>query len=176
MSKRILSIAALSAIFITRAWAESGSAQQTIQLNLRPVIEIAAITGNTINMSFSSASNYATGRTSDNQVFKVRSNKGFVVSVSSDAPTFSYTGNQAPAQAMPVDKTLFFSLVDNNTKGSVASGITTETSLGTTAKDILINCEQGDERTFAVNYKAKPDFNYPAGNYQVGIVYTATQP
>lgn len=176
MIKRILSIAVISVLFIGRSMAESSSAQQTIQLNLLPVIEIASMTGNNISLSFSNASHYADGKTSASQVFKVRSNKGFVVSVSSDASTFAYTGSQAPAEAMKVDKTLFLSLADNKTKGSATSNISADMPLTTTPQDILVNCEQGDERSFAVNYKARPSYNYPAGNYQVGIVYTATQP
>lgn len=176
MTKRILTIIVLLMAFAARTLAESGTAQQSILLNLLPIIEIANISGNNISLSFNTVSQYENGLNTGKQVFKVRSNKGFMVSVSADAPTFSYSGTGTSEKAMPVDNTLFLSLVENSTKGEIANGVHTDMPLSATAKDILVNCSRGDEQSFAVNYKAKPDLSYPAGNYQVGIIYTATQP
>lgn len=163
--------------FVSNATAQqSSSATQTVKLILEPVIHITAITSTNVNLTFDDVTKYASGVSSTEQKFKIQSNKDFVVSVKTDASTFSYAGNSYPAPTMPVENTLFLEVTENNTGGSVNSPFNSFSSLSNTPKSLIVNGKNGGDKVFAVNYKANPSNNYPAGEYTVGIVYTATQP
>lgn len=156
--------------------AQDATANQLIKVHIEPTINITAHTSSNIDLNFNNQQHYANGVQSDNQVFKVNSNRDFVVSVKTDAAKFTYSGSQYPAPQMPVNDILFLAIANNSTGGNVASAFNSYKSLSSTAQDLLLNCRNGADQTFAINYKANPGNNYPAGDYTVGVVYTATQP
>ncbi|MCB0700150.1 MAG: hypothetical protein H6551_04115 [Chitinophagales bacterium] len=177
MKKIIVLTFAMSVIALyTKAQSQSSSASQSVSLSLEPVIQISAMTSEDVNIGFNSVSDYASGRESAQQQFKVQSNKGFLITVQTDAEAFSYSGNITPAPTMPVANTLYLSVSDNQTGGSVGSSFSSYTPISRTPKDLILNCKNGGNQLFAVNYKATPGNNYPAGTYTVGVVYTASQP
>ena len=77
---------------------------------------------------------------------------------------------------MPVNNTLYLALNTNNTGGSSSTFGNNYTSIDAANKELLVDCENGADKRFSVNYKALPDYGYPAGIYTVGVIYTATQP
>jgi hypothetical protein len=171
---------AVMAVLISTTFAtaqnQSGSATQTVSLVLAPIIQISAVTASNVQIGFNTTDQYANGVNSGNQQFKIQSNKDFMISVKADAANFAYSGSANPAPQMPVQNILYLALADNNTGGAVANSFGSYTSLSSTPQDMLVQCRNGSDKTFAVNYKAKPGNAYPAGTYTVGIVYTATQP
>lgn len=166
----------LSFFVATTQAQQSSTASQTVNLKLEPVIQISAMAAQDIDLNFNDISNFANGVQSTSQEFKVQSNKEFVVNVKADASTFTYAGNASPVPAMPVNNTLYLELASNNTGGQAASSFSNFNSLSNTPQDLLLNCKNGGDQRFAINYKASPGMGYPAGTYTVGIVYTATQP
>lgn len=154
----------------------NASATQVVTLKLEPVIQISAVTQGNVKIGFDNIGNYVNGVESGSQQFKVHSNKDYVVSVKTNASAFSYSGNAHPAPTMPVNNILFLAISNNNTGGNVANTFNGYTSLSDSPKDLLLNCKNGGDKTFSVSYKANPGPQYPAGDYTVGVVYTATQP
>lgn len=165
------------AIFLSHiANAQSDAATQVVKVHLEPTINITAKTATDVNMGFRDIAHYMNGVESGAQQFQVNSNRDFVVNVKTDAPSFSYSGNESPAPSMPVDNTLFLEVTDNQTGGNVGNSFGNYRSLSNIPKDLLLNCKNGANQTFSVSYKASPGTNYPAGDYTVGVIYTATQP
>lgn len=184
MKKVILfSAAVLSFGFAANAQTPaSTTAQQTANLSLADAIELTftgsgTATGAAVTMTFANVNDYANGVTSAAQALKVRSNKNFSVTVKSNAANFTYTGSTTPAPAMPVSGVLGLKVSANGTGGAVASPFTTTTySTLTSANQNLITAgTRGGNQTFSIMYEATPGFSYPAGNYAVDVVYTATQ-
>lgn len=158
----------------------TASAAQSVELLLAPSIDIrfsgtGTNAGGTISMVFDDVSKFEDGVVSSAQELEVRTNRTFKISVQTGASTFTYVGPASNA-AMPVNNRLFLTLTGNNTGGNIASGFDSYKSLSATTQELLLNGERGDERKFMVTYKAKPDFDYPAGAYTVDVLYTATQP
>lgn len=178
MTRRIIIavMLVLTTIPTSKIFAQTSSATQSIQIHLEPVIHIAAMESPNVNLGFSSVSEYLKGMQSSAQNFKVYSNKDFVVSVSTNSPAFSYSGSAYPAPYMPVNEVLYLSVADNKTGGTVANSFNSFKSLSNTSCNLLLNCKNGGNQTFAVNYKAEPGTAYPAGDYTVNVIYTATQP
>lgn len=162
--------------FASLAQNTSSSVSQTIRLELAAAIEITSLNTMPVDMKFSTVANFNTGVMSGEQSFKVKSNKDFVVNVSTDGAYFSYSGQQGQNPLMPVDNTLFMTVSDNHTGGNVANEFANYNSLTSVPKNLIVNGSYGADQTFAVNYKAKPDISYPSGVYVIGVIYTATQP
>ena len=174
--RRILIIALVVTITQNaQAQSTTSSASQTVKLIIEPIIKITALSEN-VNIGFNSISQYSSGVTSSNNSFKVQSNKNFVVNVRTDASAFSYSGSTYPSPTMPVNNILHLAVASNNTGGTVANSFDSYRSLSNTPQDLLLNCKNGGDQIFAVNYKATPGTQYPAGDYVIGVVYTATQP
>src|SRR5690606_967668 len=108
---------------------------------------------------------------------RVRSNKNFNVFVKSNAANFTYTGGAIPAPVMPVTGVLNLLVVSDATGGIVPAPYSTVAFAPIWDFDVeLIQGGQaGADQKFTVQYKATPGFTYPAGTYDVGVVYTATQ-
>lgn len=178
MAKTVLLLVVLVAVFIpnTQLLAQEANATQIVTVELAPTIRISSLSSLDVQMNFNNINNYISGVQSSSQQFQVHSNKNFVVSVRTNAESFSYTGSTYPAPQMPVYNTLFLAVSDNNTGGDIANSFNTYTSLSNTPKDLLLNCKNGGSKTFSINYKANPGPVYPAGDYTVGVIYTATQP
>ncbi|HEY9176639.1 MAG TPA: hypothetical protein VIN07_03065, partial [Flavipsychrobacter sp.] len=155
---------------------QSDAATQLIKVHLEPTIQIASNSASNVNIGFNSIVNYMNGMESEKQQFTVHSNRDFVVNVRTNAPVFSYAGNTYPAPEMPVNNVLFLTVSENNTGGNVAGAFQSFAPLSANPCDLLLNCKNGDNKTFSVNYRASPGTEFPAGDYTVGVIYTATQP
>src|SRR5688500_6043518 len=73
------------------------AATQTVNISMSNAVEISftstgTTTGSTVNMAFSTVTNYANGVESDAQEMKVRSNKNFSVTVKANSTNFTYSG------------------------------------------------------------------------------------
>ena len=154
----------------------SGTATQTVNLDLNPTIDISAVNAGTVQLQFQNVQHMQQGVTSGANEFRVRSNKTFVISVQSAATYFSYSGSALPAPSMPVANTLFLTVAQNNTGGSVNNTFLGYNTLSVTSQNLLTNCPIGPDQRFTVTYKATPGLQFPAGTYTTDILYTATQP
>lgn len=177
--KKIATIIA-TLLFVGTAYAQTGNAEQTVNMALSNALEISfagtgSATGNTVNMSFSSFNDYANGITSTDQQLVVRSNQKFHVRVKANASKFTYTGSTSPAPAMNVSSVLSIKVSSNNTGGTIVGGYSNFKKLSTAGKEIIKNGQSGGNQNFSVQYKTTPGFSFPAGNYTVDIIYTATQ-
>lgn len=161
---------------ITFAQSGASSATQSISLNVSPVIQISAVNSSNIDLDFNTTNDYSNGIESGNQEFKVQSNRDFVVNVKTDADKFSYSGSTSPAPQMPVQNTLYLAIANNNTGGTIGNQFNSYRSLSNLPQDLLLDCQNGGNQKFTVNYRATPGNNYPAGTYTIGVIYTATQP
>ena len=180
--KKIIAITALVSLgFAANAQTPaSTTAQQTTNLSLADAIELTftgsgSATGAAVTMSFANVNDYANGVTSSAQGLKVRSNKNFTVAVKTNAPTFTYTGSATPIPSMPVASVLDVKVSANGTGGTIATGFDNYKDLSSTNQNLITNGSRGGNQTFSVQYQATPGFSYPAGNYAVDVVYTATQ-
>lgn len=156
-------------------------ASQAAKLVMSNAIDITFVstgtnTADNMTLSFANVNDYANGIESDQLELKVRSNKRFQVNAKTNASRFTYNGTTSPAPAMPVQNILFIKVVNNSTGGSIPSNVNNKYRTLKTSNTRLINSGQASgNNTFAVKYKAAPGFAYPAGNYTVDVVYTATQ-
>lgn len=160
----------------------SSSASQSVILNLSDAIEITftgsgSSTGNDVTIPFNTVNDYANGVESSPQELKVVSNKGFTVSVRSNAQHFSYSGTTSPSPVMPVSSVLGLIVTANTTGGTVANPFSTSNYafIRRNPQDLISNGNRGGDQKFSIKYKATPGFEYPAGTYTVDVVYTATQ-
>lgn len=159
---------------------ESAAAEQTVGMAMSDAIELTftgsgTSTGGAVTMSFANVNDYANGVTSSTQGLKVRSNKDFNVSVKANAANFTYTGSTTPAPTMPVQGVLDVKVTANSTGGSIGTGFSSYKDITASNQTIITNGDRGGNQTFSVQYQATPGFSYPAGNYAVDVVYTATQ-
>ncbi len=161
----------------------TGTATQTVKLNLSDVIDITFTannnaTGAAVNFTFANVSDYTNGKQSSDYQIKVRSNKKFNVTVKANSAHFTYSGSASPAPSMPVSSVLSMMIAANQTGGSQVSPFSSGSfgSITSSAQNMLTNCNLGNNQWFNVKYKANPGFNYPGGTYTVDVVYTATQP
>ncbi len=178
MKKIVLAI--LISITSLNVFAGADNATQTVKLELSNVIEISfastgLATGNMVNLPFTSMQDYSDGIVSNDQQLVVRSNEKFHVRVKANASKFSYTGSTTPIPVMNVNKVLSVRVSNNQTGGTISGGYASFKFLNTTGKEIIKNGNSGDNQNFSVQYKATPGFSYPAGNYSIDIIYTATQ-
>lgn len=161
---------------------QSATGTQTMSMTTGNSVAItftsnSSATGSTISLPFTTADDYANGKTSADQEIQIISNKAFNVVVKASATNFTYTGSVSPAPAMPVNGILKLMVPANATGGSIAapfsaSGFSTLTS---TDQNLITNGDLGSNQLFSVRYMATPGFAYPSGTYTVDIVYTATQ-
>lgn len=178
----IILAAILSLAFQSNAQNATSSASQTTKLSLSDAIDItftgtSSATGAMVNFAFNNVNDFANGIQSSDYQIKVRSNKKFKVDVKTNASTFSYTGSTTPAPSMPVAQVLSLMMAANQTGGTLSSNFPSGQfgSLSSTSKTLLTSCNNGNNQWFNVKYKANPGFAYPAGEYTVDVVYTATQ-
>lgn len=179
--KKITSLIASVLLLHAAANAQSSSASQSVSLVISNAIDISYMatgngSGNNTMMQFSNPADYANGVTSPEQGLRVRSNKTFKVAVRCDAGGFTYQGNSNTTQNIP-DNALRLKVTANNTGGAVKAPFSTDvyTSLSDDSQDLLVGGTQGQNQTFAIQYKCTPGFNLPAGTYTMNVVYTATQ-
>ena len=181
--KKIIAIAAiLTSAIAANAQTVNSSATQTVNLALANAIEITftgsgTATGAAVSLAFNTVNDYANGVQSAAQTLKVRSNKNYTVAVKANSTNFSYSGSTTPAPVMPVGSVLDLKVSANATGGTIASPFSASAFADVTAanQNLLTNCPNGGNQTFAIIYNATPGFSYPAGTYSADIVYTATQ-
>lgn len=160
--------------------ANSSSTQRT-KLALGNAIDISFVatgssTGNTTTLSFNNVNDYANGVESGQITLKVRANKRFMVRAKTSSNIFSYSGSTSPAPQMKVNKTLYIKVVANNTGGTVPNAVNNKyKNLRTSYRKLINKATPGENNTFAVQYKADPGFEFPAGTYTTEVIYTATQ-
>lgn len=157
------------------------AASQSARLVMSNAIDItfaatSSTNGGTVALVFSNVNDYANGVNSDPYQLKVRSNKRFRVQVKTSSSRFTYSGNTTPAPRMNVSNILFLKLTNNNTGGSASSSFNNKfRSLSSSNQTLISNATAGGNNTFNVEYRANPGYNFPAGNYSVNVIYTATQ-
>lgn len=184
--KKMLAIAALSVFgFSANAQISTNletTANQTVNLALSNVMDIAFVsnnstTGPNVNFDFATINDYVNGIESAPQQIRVRSNKTFIVKVKTNAVNFTYTGNAPVTPVMPVAGVLSLKMTANATGGTVhlPFSMTNYYTLREFDEYLLANGAAGVNQTFDVQYLATPGFSYPAGNYTVDVIYTATQ-
>jgi len=158
----------------------SGTAQQTVQLQLSNALEITftgsnTATGSTVALPFTTVDHYQNGVESAAQQLKVRTNKNFNVTVKTNAAKFTVNnGTTTVTSTMPAS-VLDVKVTANGTGGSIAGSFSNYTDLSQNAANLITNGTYGGNQTFSVQYKAQPGFAYPAGTYAIDVVYTATQ-
>lgn len=178
--RRIVLLVITLLAFATAKAQVNTTASQVLNLVLTNSVEIVFVgtgtsTGSSLSLPFTSVTNYASGVESTVQQLKVRSNKNFKVSVKSNATNFTYTGTTTPSPTMVVASVLNLKVTANSTGGTIANSFSSYQDIPTTNIDILSNCTRGGNQLFSIQYWADPQFNYPAGNYAVDVVFTATQ-
>ncbi len=178
--KKVIAIIGLIAASVVAKAQTTTNAVQTVNLSLTDVIELTftgsgTATGAAVTLPFTTINNYANGVSSAAQALKVRSNKNFTVAVKANATNFSYTGSTTPAPVMPVAAVLDVKVSANSTGGTIAGSFANYSDVTATNQNLITNGTRGGNQTFSVQYQATPGFSYPAGNYAVDVVYTATQ-
>jgi hypothetical protein len=151
-------------IGLINSYAQPGLGANTnhnISLGLTNAIEITFTAGQSININFSTANNYQNGVISNAaSTIRIRSNKRFNLSARSATTHFSSTS----ATPMPIS-------------GVLAARISMTPSfrnLSVNNTALLSNVSRG-VRTYDIDYRATPGFNYDAGTYTATIILTATQ-
>ncbi|OSZ79191.1 hypothetical protein CAP35_13325 [Chitinophagaceae bacterium IBVUCB1] len=173
MKKIILTMTMLIACINSYAQSNPVQGIQQINLGLEDVVEIIILNGTNPTMHFNTVNDFANGVMSDEQELLIRSNKNFVVRVRAQASRFAFAGNGNDPR-MPLS-VLRLKVIQNNTGGSIASGHHNFTSISTNGKNMITNATAGGNNRFKVQYRATPGYTYPAGQYAIDIIYTATQ-
>lgn len=184
--KKLIAVAFMSAFaFAANAQNQSnmdGNASQSVEMLLSNALDIAftstsSTQGGLVEIPFTSINDYVNGVETSPQEILVRSNKKFRVDVKTDAEFFTYTGSTTPTPAMPVSDVLGLKITANTTGGTYDGPFSGSAFF--TLRDfnqlLLGNCNAGANQRFSVVYRATPGLLYPAGNYAINVVYTATQ-
>jgi len=159
---------------------EQASATQSANLVMSNAIEITfnsnnSNSGDVVNLAFDNVNDYANGVESAQIELKVRSNKKFHVWAKASSNRFTYSGSTTPAPQMNVNK-LAIKVVNNNTGGTTPNSVNNKYSnMSRSNKKLVNNGTAGGDNTFAVQYKANPGYEFPAGTYSIDVIYTATQ-
>ncbi|HEY9176879.1 MAG TPA: hypothetical protein VIN07_04275 [Flavipsychrobacter sp.] len=181
--KKILLLITVLAVSNTVAVAQSNelsTATQSAKLVMSNAIDVTfnsngANEGEVVNLAFNNVTDYANGVESTPIELKVRSNKKFHVWAKASSNRFTYSGPESNDPKMKVNK-LKIKVVSNNTGGSVPNGVDNKYSnMSRSNKKLINNGTAGGDNTFAIQYKADPGYEFPAGTYSVDIIYTATQ-
>jgi hypothetical protein len=139
----------------------AATTNHNLNLNLSNAIEITFTQGQSVGLTFTTATHYQNGLTSFNAAtIRIRSNRRF--NVTARSATTHFTSNSATP--MPVSGILAVSI--NNS--------TTYRNLSASNTSLLTNQNRG-VRSYTLSYRARPGFNYDAGTYTANIIYTATQ-
>lgn len=159
---------------------EQASSTQSASLVMSNAIEITFNSngnseGDIVNLAFDNVNDYANGVESTPIELKVRSNKKFHVWAKASSNKFTYSGSTSPAPQMNVNK-LAIKVVSNNTGGNTPNAVNNKyANMTRNNRKLVNNGTAGGNNTFAVQYKANPGYEFPAGTYSIDIIYTATQ-
>jgi hypothetical protein len=180
MSTIVKKISSLIVCLCCCQYINAQTTTQTVNLTLTDVVEIVftgtgTISGATVTLPFINLNDYANGVESAAQELRVRSNKNFTVTAKANASSFTYSGTTSPAPSMPISGTLLLMVSSNGTGGSIAGSFSGYSSLTNANQNIITNGLRGSNQVFSIKYKGTPGFSYPAGDYAVNVIYTATQ-
>jgi len=159
---------------------EAGSASQSANLVMSNAIDITFNSNGTsesevVTLPFDNVNDYANGVESAPIEMRIRSNKKFYVSAKTSSNRFTYRGPESKDPKMNVNK-LKIKVVSNNTGGKVPNAVNNKYSnMSKSNKKLINDGTPGSDNVFAVQYKADPGFEFPAGTYSVEVIYTATQ-
>lgn len=158
----------------------AGTGVQTTNLALSDAIEITYDNGtaSSVNIPFTSISQLVNGVMSEEQHLKVRSNKKFKVTVTTNSSNFSYVGSAITNNVISVASGLKIMVTNNKTGGRVPllSFLTSWLGFnGSTPTTLINNCKRGGNQTFSVKYLAIPGASAVPGTYVTDVVFTATQ-
>lgn len=183
--KRIITTILLATAFVHASAQNQANdveqARQSARLVMSNAIDITfsatnSNAGGTVSLVFDDINDFANGVNSSPYQIKVRSNKRFRVQAKTNASRFTYTGNTSPAPQMNVSNILFLKVTNNSTGGSVSSNFNNKfRTLSSSNQTLISNGTAGGNKTFNVEYRANPGYNFPAGTYSVNVIYTATQ-
>lgn len=181
--KKILILITVLTVSKTAAVAQSNelsTATQSAKLEMSNAIDVTFNSngsgeGDVVSLAFENVNDYANGVESTPIELKVRSNKKFHVWAKASSNRFTYSGPESTDPKMKVNK-LKIKVVSNNTGGTVPNGVNNKYSnMSKSNKKLINNGTAGGNNTFAVQYKADPGYEFPAGTYSVDVIYTATQ-
>jgi hypothetical protein len=177
---RIVGIILITTVGGFSAKAQASSSTQTVNLTFANVVEIlftgtGSTTGSNVTMPFTNLNDYTNGVESSDYQLRVRSNKDFNVTVKTNAANFTYSGTTSPAPVMSVSGRLLLKVTANSTGGNISSPFSGYTSLTSSNQNLITSGDRGGNQTFSVKYQGKPGFGYPAGDYNVNVIYTVTQ-
>lgn len=151
-------------------------AGQTLNITLNDVIDIKFVAtqqnaGSALQMTFSSPDDYYNGVESAPQQLRVRTNKGFTVSVR----TTDATANNAQQGQTP--SFIYIKVPENSTGGSITPSFSSSGYKNVTRADLALlkDCTKGGNQTFTVQYKAMPGFMISPGVYMIDVIFTATR-
>lgn len=145
----------------------SASAYQRIELHIQPSIEIASFRTSEVQVSVKENKFHKTAETGPE--FRIRSNKNFVVKVS----TYNEPAKENnPCTVTGAKNNIQLSVAGNAKDGAVNDGYT---MISESPKDIISKGRRG-EQIFAVNYQVKRTGKILNETRPVGVVYTATEP
>jgi hypothetical protein len=176
----MLAILTASITSVTAQENKPAAATQSAKMSMSNAIDITFRSnnleaGDVVTLAFDDVNDYANGVESDPIELKIRSNKKFNITAKAASSRFSYNGNATADPKMSVNK-LLIKVVKNNTGGNVPGNVNNKYKSMSASKRKLINAgTPGGDNTFAVQYKADPGYDFPAGTYSVDIIYTATQ-
>lgn len=144
----------------------SSGAYQRIELHIQPSIEIASLKSSEVQLSVKQ-DKFRKAETGPE--FRIRSNKNFVVKVS----TYN---NQLQDGSQPVAVSNSRNDLQLSVAGTTNDGTANSyTTISDSPKDIISKGRRG-EQIFAVNYQVKRMGKTQHENRPVGVVYTATEP
>lgn len=181
--KKILLFIAVLTVSKTAAVAQSNeqsTATQSAKLEMSNAIDITFNSngsgeGDIVSLAFEDVNDYANGVESNPIELKVRSNKKFEVTVNAGSNRFTYTGSNGTDPKMNVNN-LEIKVVSNNTGGDVPNNVNNKyKKMKKGSTKLIKDGTAGGNNTFAVQYKADPGYEFPAGTYSIDIIYTATQ-
>lgn len=159
-------LSALAIVLFATANAQN-SQTQTVTLNLTNKIDITFVSGDGGSVfEFDATSKFEKGLVNISAAeLNVKSNRPWKVQVAALEDYFSFNGGSGTNQnnKMPASKL--------GVKLSTSSSFI---SLSSTAKDLTSSNVRGSNN-FTIDYEANPGFEFDAGQYQLDVVYTATQ-
>ena len=175
--KKSLFITLVLALFKLSAHAQAaGECSQSLSLSMGDVLDMNFISNNQNNgpqvqMVFAATEDYYNGIESAPQTVKIRSNTDFAISVR--AADLSNSGNPG----VKISDFIYLKVPQNQSGGQIGSYFSNSNyqKLNNTDISLLEDCNRGDNRTFTVQYKAKPGTLVDPGVYFVNIIYTATR-
>ena len=163
--KKFITITAaiLSFGLATKAQSTSSAAPQRVTLSVDDILDLSWSNGaGTAQIfSFSNLNDYTDGKESNEQEFRIISNKNFKIEVKTTTANLTDGGSNQ----MPVLNHLKM-MVTSNTTGAISGGFGTGfTSLNSVPQQIISGGQPGNmstpEQKFRIKYKAVPGTTFP---------------